>query len=120
MDPAIRTAIESWSPPYLRICLLLLTAALYMRGFAPLHREMPLRFPTRRLAAFLGGLAAMWLAVASPLEQFDDLLLQVHMIQHLLLMLVAPALLLCGAPAIPLVRALPISLAKSVLAPIYK
>src|SRR5262249_32271743 len=59
------------------------------------------------LAAFLGGLAVIYLALASPLEPFAALLLQVHMVQHLLLMMVAPPLLWLGVPLFPLLRGLP-------------
>jgi cytochrome c oxidase assembly factor CtaG len=55
----------------------------------------------------LAGLAAVYLALASPIEPFAALLLQVHMLQHLLLMMVAPPLLWLGAPLLPLLRGLP-------------
>ena len=100
MNPAIQTAFDSWTPPVATIAMLLLTAAIYARGFARLHRQMPDRFPIWRLAMFMGGIAALFIAIASPLEALDDLLLQIHMTQHLLLMIVAPPLLLAGAPAI--------------------
>jgi putative membrane protein len=54
----------------------------------------------RRLAALLGGILALWLAVASPLAAMDHQLLTAHMAQHLLLMTVAAPLILLGAPAI--------------------
>lgn len=60
-----------------------------------------------RLASFLGGLAAIYLALASPLEPFAGLLLQVHMMQHLLLTMAAPPLLWLGEPLLPLLRGLP-------------
>ncbi len=100
--------------------MLLILAAVYSRGFARLHRQLPDRFPISRLGLFLGGTATLFIAIASPLEELDDVLLQVHMIQHLLLMIVAPALLLAGAPLIPMVRGLPISIAKSVVGPISR
>src|SRR5258708_11396463 len=78
---------------------------------------MPLRFPIRRLAAFIGGIGSLLIAIGSPLEEFDDQLLQVHMTQHLILMLVAPTLLLAGAPAIVFVRAMPPRVAKLLLGP---
>jgi cytochrome c oxidase assembly factor CtaG len=65
------------------------------------------RWHAGHLAAFLGGLVAIYLALASPIEPFADLLLQVHMVQHLLLMMVAPPLLWLGAPLFPLLRGLP-------------
>ena len=55
----------------------------------------------------LGGLATLFLALASPIEPFAALLLQVHMVQHLLLMMVAPPLFWLGAPLVPDVRGLP-------------
>jgi cytochrome c oxidase assembly factor CtaG len=58
-------------------------------------------------AAFLGGLTAIYLALASPIEPFAALLLVVHMVQHLLLMMVAAPLLWLGAPLLPLLRGLP-------------
>lgn len=120
MDPAIQSAIASWTPPYATIAMLLAIVALYARGFARLHRQMPDRFAAWRLASFLGGVAALAIAIASPLEALDDLLLQMHMTQHLLLMLVAPTLLLAGAPAIPLVRGLPPRVAKAVVGPLLR
>ncbi len=56
------------------------------------------------IVAFLGGLAAIYLALASPIEPFSSLLLQVHMLQHLLLMMAAPPLLWLGMPLFPVLR----------------
>ena len=103
----MHSLFESWTPPLATISTLLVTAAIYARGFRRLHRQMPVRFPTWRLAAFLCGIATLLVAIASPLEEFDDQLLQVHMMQHLILMLIAPTLLLAGAPVIAFVRAMP-------------
>ena len=83
-----------------------------------MRRDLPARLagpPSSRPAAlarpparcFLGGLATLFLALASPIEPFAALLLQVHMIQHLLLMMVAPPLIWLGSPLFPLLRGLP-------------
>ena len=48
----------------------------------------------RHLALFLGGLASIFVAIASPLDPFGYFLLTVHMVQHLLLMFAAPAALM--------------------------
>src|SRR4030095_7678059 len=79
----------------------------YLRGWLILHRTSPERFPIWRMLAFTGGVVALWLAIASPLDAFSGLLLSAHMVQHLLLMSVAPPLILLGAPFLPLLRALP-------------
>src|SRR5262245_46358328 len=78
---------------------------------------MPERFPPRRLACFFAGLAALFAAVASPLDAFAAFLLQVHLAQHAILIVVAPPLLLLGSPALPFLRGLPAGLAKSALGP---
>ena len=54
--------------------------------------------PTWRAGSFLVGMLLVWLALCSPLVLYEHELLTVHMIQHLLLMTVAPALILLGQP----------------------
>ena len=57
--------------------------------------------PQARLAAFLLGLAILWLAIGSPMDGFADALLSAHMVEHLLLMSFVPPLLLLGLSAGP-------------------
>jgi len=90
---------------------------LYFRGWLILHRTLPERFPAWRLIAFVGGLATVWLAIASPLDAFSGLLLSAHMVQHLLLMSVAPPLILLGTPFLPLLRGLPRNFARDGVGP---
>jgi putative copper resistance protein D len=54
--------------------------------------------PRWRTASFLAGLAAIVVALNSPVEAYEGVLFSVHMVQHLLLELVAAPLLLLGAP----------------------
>src|SRR5262245_446004 len=117
MDALARAVLASWSIQPVLLATLLGTAVLYVRGWRALRRQMPERFPSWRLACFLAGLAVIYLAIASPIDAFAALLLQVHMLQHLLLMVVAPPLLLLGAPPIALLRGVPARLAKDVLGP---
>jgi cytochrome c oxidase assembly factor CtaG len=51
-----------------------------------------------RLAAFLTGVVALWVAVASPIAHLDRGHLTAHMVQHLVLMTVAAPLLLWSDP----------------------
>jgi cytochrome c oxidase assembly factor CtaG len=116
MDP-VAAALSSWQvPPWMTLALAA-TAVVYARGWRALRAQMPQRFTPARLGAFLAGLAAVFVAVASPLDAFAALLLQVHMAQHLLLMMIAPPLLWLGAPAAPLLRGLPSPIAKAWLGP---
>jgi cytochrome c oxidase assembly factor CtaG/ferredoxin len=94
-----------------------LSLVLYLRGWLILRRTLPMRFPTWRLFAFAGGLVALWLAIASPLDAFSSLLLSAHMVQHLLLMSVVAPLILLGAPLLPLLRGMPRKIARDGVGP---
>src|SRR4051794_2385331 len=103
--PSISQAIlSSWSFDPGIVLGLAIALVLYARGWVILHRTLPQRFPPWRLLVFTAGLATLWLAIASPLDAFSDLLLSAHMVQHLLLMSVTPPLILLGAPFLPLLR----------------
>ncbi len=56
-------------------------------------------WPARRTAAFVAGSMVILIALTSGIDSYDIRLLSVHMVQHLLLIDVAPPLLLLGAPA---------------------
>src|SRR5215510_7613321 len=81
--------------------------ALYARGWLKLHRRAPHRFRFSQLATFFAGLTTVVFALCSPLHAYAGWLLTVHMIQHLLLMMVAPPLILLGAPYLPLLAGFP-------------
>src|SRR6476659_4616250 len=65
---------------------------LYLWGVWTLH-ERGDRWPTGRTAAFLGGIACFVVATQSGLAAYDTALLSVHMVQHMILALVAPVTL---------------------------
>jgi len=62
-----------------------LAGVLYLRGWLHLHSAYVNAIPPRRAGSFFLGLFLIWLAVGSPLAAFDEELLTVHMVQHLLL-----------------------------------
>ena len=110
-------ALASWAFLPVPAFGLLATALVYFRGWNKLRRQVPSRYPLSRLVCFLAGLAAIYLSLASPLDSFASFLLTAHMAQHLLLTMVAPPLLLLGAPQLPLLRGLPRRLVSRVLGP---
>ncbi len=118
MDPALTTLLQSWTfDPWLIVPLVVCTV-LYFRGWWQLHCQMLQRFGIWRLGSFQTGLLTLFLALASPLEGLAEVLLQAHMIQHLVLMMVAPLLIVCGMPALPLLRGLPRGVLKHGLGPL--
>lgn len=54
---------------------------------------------SRQRVAFFGGVATLAVALLPPLEDWASLLLAGHMVQHLFLTVIAPPLLLIGAPS---------------------
>src|SRR5271167_411155 len=120
MNAAAQAVWQSWSAPLVVDLLLSLTALVYALGWFRLRSAFPGLISSRRLAAFFSGILFVWVAIGSPLNAFDDLSLTVHMVQHLLLMAIAPPLILLGAPALPLLRGLPQLIARRGVGPFLR
>jgi len=102
------SALTSWTLEPLAFLGILAMAAVYLaavRRVARAHRLNPV--PRRRTAAWLAGLLVVALALFSFLDVYAGQLFSVHMIQHILLTMVAAPLLVLGAPVTLLLRALP-------------
>jgi putative membrane protein len=84
-------------------------AGVYADGSIRLWRHAGPARGIRRLnlVAFAAGLAALWIALLSPLARLSDVLFSAHMGQHEILMLVAAPLVVMGKPWIPAAWALP-------------
>ena len=54
--------------------------------------------PSRRTVAFVGGMAAIAFALMSGIDRYDTTLFSIHMVQHILLTLVAAPLIALSAP----------------------
>ncbi len=107
MQPVYQAALRSWSIPPAASFAIVLSAIVYLRGWILLRRAGLPYLPPWRAITFLFGLLTLWIALASPLDVFNGFVLTAHMLQHMLLMMVAPPLVLLGEPLIPMVRGLP-------------
>jgi putative membrane protein len=120
MSPASQTIFAAWSPPVFLTTMVVLSALVYTRGWVAIRKTRPAQFSARRLAAFLAGLAILWLDLGSPMDGFADALLSAHMVEHLLLMSFVPPLLLLGSPQVPLLRGLPRIVTAGLLGPLLR
>jgi cytochrome c oxidase assembly factor CtaG len=85
---------------------LLAVAIVWLRLVRRVNAAHPAtHVPPIRTWAFLGGLAAIAVALMSGIGRYDTALFSVHMVQHLLLTLAAAPLLVLGAPVTLLLRA---------------
>lgn len=84
-----------------------LAVALYWRGSAGRPDRVGQRL-------FLGGTAALAVALVTPLDALAGALASAHMVQHLLILLVAAPLLAASAPVPILLRSVPVRLQRRV------
>jgi cytochrome c oxidase assembly factor CtaG len=120
MPDPVHDIFADWSLPIWLTLSIVATAAVYLRGWLAIRKTRPSQFTAFRLASFMGGLAALWLAIGSPMDGFADALLSAHMVEHLLLMSVVPPLLLLGLPVVPLLRGLPGPLKRFLIGPLLR
>lgn len=95
---------------------ILITALVYARGVRILeHRASRARPRLHRSALLFSlGLASLVLALLSPLDEVADALFSAHMVQHLILILVAAPLCVAAAPIVPLLWGLPAPVRRAV------
>ena len=110
MDPVNKAILLSWNWRPEVIIVLGLAAGLYIRGWVLLRRRTKPHKRKRRagqpysltavwrLIFYLSGIFVIGIALLSPIDVLGGQLFFMHMIQHLLLIMIAPALLLIANP----------------------
>jgi putative copper resistance protein D len=99
-------AVGRWQFAPVVTVLVVIAAGLYLWGARRVARRHPARpWPRWRTAMFLGGLAVVVVATQSGIGAYDDVLFWDHMIQHLMLIMIAPPLLIAGQPVTLLLHA---------------
>jgi cytochrome c oxidase assembly factor CtaG len=97
--PTFPGVLLDWSLDPLPLLGCLIAAAAYLwaeRQTDRAHAGTPV--PRHRRWLFIGGLAAILVALISPIDAYEGQLFSVHMIQHMLLELVAAPLIVMAAP----------------------
>src|SRR5258708_1263720 len=116
MTPEIQSAFAPWSISAPVTFALFLAAWGCLGGWLRLRSTIPNLISGWELAAFMNGMFALWIALGSPLRALHHELLSIHMVDHVLLMAVAPPLILLGAPFRSFVHGLPQRFVREALA----
>lgn len=85
--------LDQWQFEPVVVVLLAVALALY---FAGVRRTGG--WPARRTALFVGGVAIIAVSLCGWIGVYEMTLAWVHMVQHLLLIMIAPALIVAGRP----------------------
>ena len=101
-----QAVLTQWEFAPIVTALTAIAALLYVWGVWRVHRRHPARpWPLWRTAFFLGGLVVVVLATQSGIGAYDDVLFWDHMVQHLMLIMIAPPMLVVGQPVTLLLHA---------------
>src|SRR3954451_19526669 len=101
------TVLPGWARAPGAFVLAVWVAGLYVWGVVTLHRRGD-RWPVGRTIAFVPvGMGLFYFATASGLGTYDDTLISVHMVQHMILSMLVPMALALGAPVTLALRTLP-------------
>ena len=109
--------LTAWNVNPLPTLLLLIAANLYLTGLSRWERPS---HPVSRWqkVSFFTGLLFLFIALQSPMEALAEHLFSFHQLQHLLLRMFGPLLILLGAPLTPMLRGLPSWALRRVVRPI--
>ncbi len=108
MNPTWQDLLSLWAFWPQIILILVALGALYVRGWWRLRQRGSQRLANGwRLASFLAGLVTLGVAMLSFIEVLYNLLFSLHMVQHLLITMVGPPLLLLADPYPFLIWGLP-------------
>jgi putative copper resistance protein D len=117
--PSVASLVFGWTVEPAVAVPLLAAVVVWLRLVAKVDREHPAnRVPRRRTVAFLAGLTAIAIALMSGIDAYDTTLFSVHMVQHILLTLIAAPLIALGAPITLLLRAATPNVRRRLILPI--
>jgi len=119
--PSLANIAFGWTfEPFVAIPLAILAVAwlVMVDRIDRAHPASPV--PLRRTIAFLAGLVAIAIALMSGIERYDTTLFSIHMVEHLLLMLVAAPLIALAAPITQILRVASPTVRNRVILPVLR
>ena len=107
----------NWNP--LTTLLLCMVAYVYLNGLSNWTRPSHPISRWQRVS-FFSGLFVIFIALQSPLDNLSEHMLSFHQLQHFMLRMLAPLLILLGAPLTPMLRGLPPWMLRGVVRPVVR
>lgn len=104
--PTLNQWIFEYQPDALTLALIILAALLYLKGVRILGKRGD-KWPLGRTASFLIGLLIVNYAVNGAIGVYSHFGFSYHMIEHMILGMIAPIALVLGAPITLALRTLP-------------
>jgi len=104
--PSMLRLVTGFYPDGVGLTLVCLAAALYVKGLLVLRRR-GVAWPIGRTGAWFAGLAVVSWSTFGGLGLYAHVLFSAHMVSHMMLSMVAPILLVLGAPLTLALRTLP-------------
>ncbi|MHA3702826.1 cytochrome c oxidase assembly protein [Jatrophihabitans sp. YIM 134969] len=90
--------LTAWQLDTTAVAFVVVLAAVYGAGILRWQRDHDTRWPVGRIVAFGIGLLAIVFATCGSIAVYDQTLFSAHMVGHLTLVMLAPSLLVAGAP----------------------
>lgn len=104
--PSVWRMLTGFEPAGVGLAVVGLGAALYLTGVLTLRRRGD-AWPPGRTVSWLAGLVVIGWATFGGLGLYSHVLFSAHMVSHMMLSMVAPILLVLGAPVTLALRSLP-------------
>ncbi|MFF3068084.1 cytochrome c oxidase assembly protein [Kitasatospora sp. NPDC057904] len=105
LGPFTLSNVWTWSPDWVFLAGCLVALGLYALGVVRLYRRGD-KWPVGRTVGWALGVGSVILVTCSGLNDYGMALFSAHMIQHMVLSMLSPILLLLGAPITLALRAL--------------
>jgi putative copper resistance protein D len=104
--PTLGRILWGWEPTGVALAVVLFGAAFYLVGLRVMHRRGD-GWPLGRTTSWFAGLLVVAWAGVGGLSQYAHVMFSAHMGSHMMLGMVAPILLVLGAPVTLALRTLP-------------
>ena len=104
--PSLQTVIFGWHPEWFMLSLSLVAASMYTIGVLRLRRNS-VNWSVLRTISFMVGVGLVIWTTSAGISKYSQVSFEYHMIQHMVLSMIAPIFIVLSTPITLALRALP-------------